>query len=588
MNIGFRSLIAAALAGTALTAFSAFAVDADPKVVGRAAIVQDVVKGRTTLTDERVIKLDDILFAQEQVVTGPKSKALIEFRDGTTLELGPNGALTIDKMVFDPEGGKKDKAVSISRGLFRLVSGAAAPDSSTTIKTPSGTIGIRGSLIAGVVPSDANQPTVFVGGSGNFTVTNGAGTTSFTGGQAVAVSGRNQAPTPPGRVPDVVAGAVVQSISSTLGTTPPSTPPASPGTQQAMNLANTVPATQQQQQQQSTQNNLPTPPATGAVNLPAGTQAAITNNAPSTPQQQQQMANYAAQQQQVNDQAQQRATQNVVQGLSTVMNPTQLANSVNNITAGNPRQGQTAQNASGLSQQQLAQASTQAALPPALQAAVNSGNAQQIQQAVQVLSGGNPQRAAVLAQQVVTRAEQILATNPQAAVNAAAAALQVVANLPVQTTAPSETLQTTVIAARIFVNPTAQRVAPETVANGAASAARIVTNPTVYQASPQAAIQVMANAYGTVSSPGITATNPNAQATVAQVLSQAAQANGLNAANQTNSAQIQQILGQQAVTFAQRPAAVDQQRGATGATGVLDPSETPLRSELNSFQASPT
>lgn len=580
MHIRFRSLIKAALAGTALTAFSAYAVDADPKVVGRAAIVQDVVKGRTTLTDERVIKLDDILYSQEQVVTGPKSKALIEFRDGTTLELGPNGALTIDKMVFDPEGGKKDKAVSISRGLFRLVSGAAAPDSSTTIKTPSGTIGIRGSVVGGIVPGN-DQPVVIVGGSGNFTVTNGAGTTSFTGGQAVAIGGRNQAPTPPGRVPDVVAGAVVQSISSTLGTTPPATPPASPGTQQAMNLANTVPAAQQQQQQQSTQNNLPTPPATGAVNLPAGTQAAITNNAPSTPQQQQQMANYAAQQQQVNDQAQQRATQNVVQGLSTVMNPTQLANSVNNIAAGNPNQASTAQNASGLSQQQLAQASTQAALPPALQAAVNSGNAQAIQQAIQVLSGGNPQRAAVLAQQVVTRAEQILATNPQAAVNAAAAALQVVANLPVQTTAPSETLQTTVIAARIFVNPTAQRIAPETVANGAASAARIVSNPTVYQTSPQAAIQVMANAYGTVSSPGITATNPNAQATVAQVLSQAAQANGLNAANQTNSAQIQQILGQQGTAFTQRV----QQEGATGAR---NPSETPMRSELNNFQASPT
>lgn len=579
MNIGFRSLIAAALAGTALTAFSAFAVDADPKVVGRAAIVQDIVKGRTTVTDERVIKLDDILYFQEQVVTGPKSKAVIEFRDGTTLELGPNGALTIDKMVFDPEGGKKDKAVSISRGLFRLVSGAAAPDSNTTIKTPSGTIGIRGSVVAGIVPSNPTQPTVIVGASGNFTATNGSGTTSFTGGQAVSFGGTRQGA--PGTTSAGAALGVVNQVNGSLGNTPPNLPPASPGTQQTMAAANTVPASQQTQTQQST-STLPTPAPTGPVTLSQATQTGLQTNS-STPQQQQQLSNYAQQSQQVNDQRQQQATQSVVQGLSTVMNPTQLANSVNNIAAGNPRQGQTAQNASGLSQQQLAQASTQAALPPALQAAVNGGNAQQIQQAIQVLSGGNPQRAAVLAQQVVTRAEQILATNPQAAVNAAAAALQVVANLPVQTTAPSETLQTTVIAARIFVNPAAQRVAPETVANGAASAARIVSNPTVYQTSPQAAIQVMANAYGTVSSPGITATNPNAQATVAQVLSQAAQANGLNAANQTNSAQIQQILGQQAVTFTQRPA--DQQQGATGAQ---NPSETPLRSELNSFQASPT
>lgn len=581
MSTSFRSLIAVALAGTALTAFSAFAVDADPKVVGRAAIVQDVVKGRTTLTDERVIKLDDILYFQEQVVTGPKSKAVIEFRDGTTLELGPNGALTIDKMVFDPEGGKKDKAVSISRGLFRLVSGAAAPDSNTTIKTPSGTIGIRGSVVAGIVPSDASQPTVIVGASGSFTATSNGGTTSFTGGQAVSFGGPQQsAPTPTSAN---AAMGVVNQVSASLGSTPATPPPASTGTQQAMAAANTVPASSQTQSQQST-NTLPTPPATAPVTLSPTTQTALKNNT-STPQAQQALADHAQQSQQVNNQRQQQATQNVVQGLSTVMNQQQLANAVNNIAAGNPNQASTAQNASGLSQQQLAQAPTSTALPPALQAAVAGGNTQQIQQAIQTLSGGNPQRAAVLAQQVVTRAEQILATNPQAAVNAAAAAVQIVANLPVQTTAPAETLQTTVIAARIFVNPAAQRVAPETVANGATAVTRIVTNPTVYQTSPQAAIQVMANTYNAVTSPGVTAVNPNVQATVVQVLSQASQASSLNSANQTNTAQIQQILAQTTPTFTQP---IQQTGTLQGATGAQNPSESPLRVELNRNQASPT
>jgi hypothetical protein len=579
MRIGLHSLMMAALAGTALTAFSAAAVDADPKIVGRAAIIQDVVKGRTTPTDERVIKLNDILLFQEQIVTGPKSKAIIEFRDGTTLELGPNGALTLDKMVFDPEAGKKDKAVSISRGLFRLVSGAAAPDSTTTIKTPSGTIGIRGSVISGIVPSTPNQPTVIVGGSGNFTHTSNNGTTTqFTGGQSV-ISNVNGNTVPPNNVPANTALSVINQVGNTLGQQPPVLPTAPTNVQQQLAAANTVPANQQQQQQTNNNPPLNTPPAAGQVTLASGVQTTATNTPP-TAQQQQQINNYAQQQQQVNNQQQQQATQNVVQGLSTVMNPTQLANAVNQISSGNPAQSQTAQNASGLSQQQIAQAP--AAMPPALQAAINSGNAAMVTQVITTLSAGNPQRAAALAQQAVAAAERLLQTNPQAAVAVAGATMQVVAQLQVQTSAPPQVLQTITTAARIFVSPIAQRIAPQQAGNLAVQAAQIASSPTIYSANPQAAIQVMANAYQTVQSPAVAAANPTAGAQVTQVLSQASQAQQLGAANPTNTSQIAQILASNVPTQTQR---VPEQQGATGAQ---NPTETPMRSESNSFQASPT
>ena len=579
MRIGLHSLMMAALAGTALTAFSAAAVDADPKIVGRAAVIQDIVRGRTTPTDERVIKLNDIVLFQEQIVTGPKSKAIIEFRDGTTLELGPNGALTLDKMVFDPEGGKKDKAVSISRGLFRLVSGAAAPDSTTTIKTPSGTIGIRGSVVAGVIPSDPNQPTIVVGGSGSFTHTSNTGaTTQFSGGQSI-ISNPNGNTVPPNNVPANTTLTVINQVSNTLGQQPPTLPTAPTNVQQQLAAANTVPANQQQQQQTSTNPPLNTPPATGTVSLPSGVQTTPTNTPP-TGAQQQQINNYAQQQQQVNNQQQQQATQNVVQGLSTVMNPTQLANAVNQISSGNPAQSQTAQNASGLSQQQVAQAP--AAMPPALQAAINSGNAAAVTQAINTLSAGNPQRAATLAQQAVAAAERLLQTNPQAAVAVAGATMQIVAQLSVQTSAPPQVLQTITTAARIFVSPIAQRIAPQQAGNLAVQAAQIASSPTIYSANPQAAIQVMANAYQTVQSPAVAAANPTAGAQVTQVLSQASQAQQLGAANPTNTSQIAQILASNVPTQTQR---VPEQQGATGAQ---NPSETPLQSESNAFQASPT
>lgn len=570
----FSSLLMAALTSTA---FSALAVDADPRVVGRAALVQDVVRVRATESSERTIARDDIMKFQEVVITGPKSKAIIEFRDGTTLELGPNGALTLDKMVFDPEGGKKEKTVTISRGLFRLVSGAAAPESTTTIKTPSGTIGIRGSVIAGIVPSDANQPTVILGGSGDFTATNGAGSTQFTGGQAVLISGVGVGLlTAPQDLAPGSAVAVANQVNITLGVQPPALPAASLGTQQTLAAANTVPAAQQIQQQTSTTPPPSTPAAAGPVALPVAVQAAPTTT-PATPQQQQQLANYAQQQQQVNNQHQQLATQNVVQGLATVMNPTQLANAVNQIANGNPAQAQTAQASSGLSQQQLAQAT---ALPPALQAAINSGNGNAVAAAINTLAAGNPQRAAVLAQQVVAAAERLLTVNPNAAVAVAGATMQVVAQLQVQNAAPPQVLQTVTIASRIFISPQALQVAPQQAANLAIQATQIAVSPTVYQSNPQAAIQVMANAYRAVTSPSIIAAIPTAAANVVQILTTAQQSTNLGQVNVTNAAQIQQILTQSAVVTGQQP--------NESATNVQNPTETPLRSELNNFQASPT
>ncbi|WP_052711715.1 FecR family protein [Elstera litoralis] len=575
MRIGLHSLMMTVLAGTA---FSALAVDADAKIVGRAAVIQDIVRGRTTPTDERVIKLNDILVFQEQVVTGPKSKAIIEFRDGTTLELGPNGALTLDKMVFDPEGGKKDKAVSISRGLFRLVSGAAAPDSTTTIKTPSGTIGIRGSLVAGVVPSDPNQSTVIVGGSGNFTHTSNNGTTTqFTGGQSV-ISNPTGNTVPPNQVPANTTLSVINQVGNTLGQQPPTLPSAPTNVQQQLAAANTVPANQQTQQQTSTSAPLPPPPATGSVGLASGVQTTASNT-PATAQQQQQINNYTQQQQQVNNQQQQQATQNVVQGLSTVMNPTQLANAVTQISNGNPAQSQTAQNASGLSQQLIAQAP--AAMPPALQAAINSGNAAAVTQAINTLSAGNPQRAATLAQQAVAAAERLLATNPQAAVAVAGATMQIVAQLSVQSSAPPQVLQTLTTAARIFVSPAAQRLAPQQAGNLAVQAAQIASSPTIYSANPQAAIQVMANAYQTATSTAVLAASPFVAAQVTQILSQASAAQTLGQANPTNTSQIAQILGSNTPNL---PTTVREE----GATGVQNPSETPLKTENERQFASPT
>lgn len=183
-----------------------------------------------------------------------------------------------------------------------------------------------------------------------------------------------------------------------------------------------------------------------------------------------------------------------------------------------------------------------AALPPALRAAILAGNSAQVAQVIQTLSGGNPQRAAQLASSAIAEAEKLLATNPQAAIAVAGAAVQTVRNAPVQQSAPQDSLNVATIAARIMVQPSVQQVAPDQVANLAAAATSVATSPVVYAASPAAAIQIMANAYAAVTAAPVAAAVPGASATVATTLRQASVVTQLNTVNPTNAASIDQIL----------------------------------------------
>jgi hypothetical protein len=183
------------------------------------------------------------------------------------------------------------------------------------------------------------------------------------------------------------------------------------------------------------------------------------------------------------------------------------------------------------------QAATTAPLPPALQAAVNSGNADAITQAIQVLSGGNPSRMAALAQQVAATAERLVSTNPQAAIAAVAAAVRISELPAVMNANAASASSVAMIASRILVSPAIQQIAPQQVASLAVAVSQIVTNPAVYQADPQAAVGVMANAYSAVTSPVVAAAAPASANTVGTILNQAA----ANPAFSSSIAQIREI-----------------------------------------------
>lgn len=190
--------------------------------------------------------------------------------------------------------------------------------------------------------------------------------------------------------------------------------------------------------------------------------------------------------------------------------------------------------------QSLAQASPTGgslnSLPPSLRAAVLSGNANQVTQAIAVLSGGNAQQQAALANSVIQAAESLLNTNPQAAIQAAGAAVNTVRQTTVQTASPQQTESVLVSAARIFVSPVATTTNPQGAADLASStlaaavstgsgpltatiaAQSMQTAERVLSSNPAAAVQITTQAVQSVQS---SATAQSAPATVMTVLTSA-------------------------------------------------------------------
>lgn len=75
--------------------------------------------------------------------------------DGSVFSVGPNARLTIDRFVYDPNRNTKTVGASVAKGAFRFMSGRAKQAAGSAIRTPVATIGIRGTIVEGVVGSEA-------------------------------------------------------------------------------------------------------------------------------------------------------------------------------------------------------------------------------------------------------------------------------------------------------------------------------------------------------------------------------------------------------------------------------------------------
>ena len=113
------------------------------KPAGGAAFAAAQLKQRVSLGDD--------------IQTASASVLQILLLDKTTFTVGSNARVRIDRFVYDPVKGASAVGASVAKGAFRFMSGkpTRGMPGQSTVNTPVGSIGIRGTIFEGVVGSDA-------------------------------------------------------------------------------------------------------------------------------------------------------------------------------------------------------------------------------------------------------------------------------------------------------------------------------------------------------------------------------------------------------------------------------------------------
>ena len=140
-----RGAILLLIALAALAGHAAQAAISDQITIGNTRVVVRTVIG-TFEGDLRVLALEDDVYHNELIETEQESATKLIFLDETTLTLGPESSVVLDRFVYDPDPSKASLVMTATKGIFRFASGKL-PKNAYRLHTPAATIGIRGTVL---------------------------------------------------------------------------------------------------------------------------------------------------------------------------------------------------------------------------------------------------------------------------------------------------------------------------------------------------------------------------------------------------------------------------------------------------------
>ena len=205
--------------------------------IGEVSSVTGTVKALRLDGSNVNLNIGDPVFQGDTIETVGSAAVGLVFLDKTTLSLSEGGKMVLDELVYDPATGNGSMAVNMVEGAFSFISGEIAktgPDA-MTIETPVGTMGIRGTTVAGKAAVEGNENSFTLlqdadGGVGQISVSNAAGTQVLSQvGATTVVSSINAAPP----TPIILSAAQIQANYGTALNVLPPTPAVAPQPQAA-------------------------------------------------------------------------------------------------------------------------------------------------------------------------------------------------------------------------------------------------------------------------------------------------------------------------------------------------------------------
>ncbi|GAB6040859.1 Ig-like domain-containing protein [Endothiovibrio diazotrophicus] len=150
------------------------------EAIGSVKSLRGVATAKGADGQVRPLAEGDPIYLNDTVQTADGAFLRILFDDGTAFFLGRNARAVIDGYVYQPEAGLGSFAASVTLGFFRYISGKLGKlghddHPYATIKTPTATIGIRGSDIEGEVDAQGNTTLVHHSGIIDVADINGLG-----------------------------------------------------------------------------------------------------------------------------------------------------------------------------------------------------------------------------------------------------------------------------------------------------------------------------------------------------------------------------------------------------------------------------
>ncbi|WP_447969480.1 FecR family protein [Nitrospira sp. M1] len=121
---------------------------AEPNAIGTVKTVNDhafIIRG-----DARIpCQVGDTIFQHDALETDETGSLGVTLKDNTRLSLGPKSHLTVREFIFNPQQEEYSLVTEMIRGTLVYLSGIIAKLSpeSVSIKTPTATVGIRGTRL---------------------------------------------------------------------------------------------------------------------------------------------------------------------------------------------------------------------------------------------------------------------------------------------------------------------------------------------------------------------------------------------------------------------------------------------------------